>query len=178
MTVLHCEKWEGLTRERCRGDGGVGLRHAPHGAGPPPAAADRRRGLDHGHPRRSGAGLHGGDRVGARHRGHLRRGVPRGDAGTRDVRLVPVAGGRGQVDGRTVVSGHLPGFEEFVAPLRADAPALAPDRTPLAELPVGDYALLTWLDGVHARYPFAVATEAEIVARWDTASLHDIYALI
>jgi hypothetical protein len=82
------------------------------------------------------------------------------------------------VSGVPVVSEPRPGFEEFVAPLRADGPALAPDRTPLRELPVGDYALVTWLDGVHARHPFGVATEAEIVARWDTASLRDVYALV
>ncbi|HSV65245.1 MAG TPA: hypothetical protein VLJ59_04955 [Mycobacteriales bacterium] len=76
------------------------------------------------------------------------------------------------------MSGYRPSFEEFVAPLRADAPSLAPDSTPLSELPIGDYALVTWLDDVHARHPFDVASEAEIVARWNTASLREVYALI
>lgn len=74
------------------------------------------------------------------------------------------------------MTGHRPSFEEFVAPLGAAVPA--PDQTPLGELPVGDYALLTWLDDVHTRHPFGVATEAEIVARWDTATLRDVYALV
>ncbi|HEY0501151.1 MAG TPA: hypothetical protein VGD48_35770 [Kutzneria sp.] len=74
------------------------------------------------------------------------------------------------------MTGRRLSFDEFVAPLRANAPT--PDRMPLAELPVGDYALVTWLDDVHARNPFDVAVEAEIVARWDTASLRDVYALV
>lgn len=65
-------------------------------------------------------------------------------------------------------------FEGSVAPPAAD-PA---DPTPLGSLPAGDYALLAWLDDLHARHRFGPATEAEIVARWDTASLRDVHDLV
>lgn len=77
------------------------------------------------------------------------------------------------------MTGQCPAFEEFVAPLRADRATISDyDETPLGALPAGDYALLAWLDDLHARHPFGVAAEAEIVARWDTATLRDVYELI
>lgn len=67
-------------------------------------------------------------------------------------------------------------FEEFVAPLVA-APDLARvESIPLSQLPVGDFAVLAWLDGVEEHYPAPVA--ADLVARWDRLSLRDVYALL
>ena len=67
-----------------------------------------------------------------------------------------------------------PSFEDFVRPLVGDS--TPPAGTPLAALPAGDYAVLAWLDDVQA-YCSADA-EAEIVARWDTATLQDVYGLV
>jgi hypothetical protein len=71
---------------------------------------------------------------------------------------------------------RVPTFDDFVRPLAGDADSLPAAATPLSQLPVGDYAVLTWLDEVQARLPPGV--EADIIARWDTASLGDIYAMV
>jgi hypothetical protein len=69
----------------------------------------------------------------------------------------------------------VPTFEDFVRPLAGGADSL-PAATPLSQLSAGDYAVLAWLDEVQARLPPGV--EADIIARWDTASLGDIYAMV
>jgi hypothetical protein len=72
------------------------------------------------------------------------------------------------------VTGSRPSFEDFVRPLVGDSPA--PPDIPLSRLPAGDYAVLAWLDDVQARYPAEV--EADLVARWDSTSLRDVYAMV
>jgi CubicO group peptidase (beta-lactamase class C family) len=69
-----------------------------------------------------------------------------------------------------------PTFEDFVRPLLGDVGAVPTQTTPLSRLPVGDFAVLTWLDDMQARY--AAGVEADLVARWDTASLHEVYAML
>jgi len=69
---------------------------------------------------------------------------------------------------------RVPTFEDFVRPLVGDA--LSAAATPLSKLSAGDYAVLAWLDDVQARYSPSV--EADIIARWDTASLRDVYAVL
>jgi len=71
---------------------------------------------------------------------------------------------------------RLPTFEDFVRPLVGEAGPLPAPATPLSQLSAGDYAVLTWLDDVQARCSPGV--EADIIARWDTASLHDVYAML
>jgi len=72
------------------------------------------------------------------------------------------------------VTGSRQSFEDFVRPLVGDTPP--PAGTPLNELPAGDYAVLAWLDDVQARCPADV--EAEIVARWGSATLQDVYVMV
>lgn len=69
-----------------------------------------------------------------------------------------------------------PTFDDFVRPLLGDAGVPATDGTPLSQLPAGDYAVLAWLDDVRESLPPGV--EADLVARWSTASLRDVYAMI
>jgi len=75
-----------------------------------------------------------------------------------------------------MTASDIPTFEEFIRPLAGDGGVPPDDSTPLSRLPVGDYAVLAWLDDVQSRLPAGV--EAEITARWDTASLRDVYAML
>ncbi len=70
----------------------------------------------------------------------------------------------------------VPAFAELVEPLVGAADPGSLETVPLSELPAGDYAVLAWLDDVRSRYPAAI--EADLVARWDEISLHDVYALL
>jgi hypothetical protein len=72
----------------------------------------------------------------------------------------------------------VPTFEDFIRPLLKDVDTKPPGSTPLSKLAVGDYAVLAWLDEMQARYPTDEEVEADIIARWDTASLHDVYDLL
>ena len=75
-----------------------------------------------------------------------------------------------------MTTARVPTFEEFVRPLVGATDPVPLETTPLSRLPAGDYAVLAWLDDVQARYPAAV--EADLVARWDTVSLRDVYDLL
>jgi hypothetical protein len=66
------------------------------------------------------------------------------------------------------------GFEEFVRPLTGDGPIQA--DVPLSELSTGHFAVLTWIDDIAAHHPAGV--EADIVARWDSVTLRDVYAML
>lgn len=66
------------------------------------------------------------------------------------------------------------GFEEFVRPLTGDG--VIPADVPLNELPAGHFAVLAWLDDIAAHHPAGV--EADIVARWDSMTLRDVYAML
>lgn len=69
-----------------------------------------------------------------------------------------------------------PTFAEFVRPLRTPGGAPpAPDHK-LADLPIGEYAVLAWLDELQTRYP--AEAEAALVADWHTTSLQDVYAML
>lgn len=74
------------------------------------------------------------------------------------------------------MSRHKPTFEEFVRPVIATADPQICETTPLSRLVAGDYAVLAWFDevavGLHA------GAEADLVARWDTATLRDVYELV
>lgn len=70
----------------------------------------------------------------------------------------------------------IPTFEDFVRPLIREVDTKPLATTPLSQLPVGDYAVLAWLDEAQARYSPAV--EADLVAHWDTATLRDVYAML
>jgi hypothetical protein len=70
----------------------------------------------------------------------------------------------------------VPTFEDFVRPLLGDAATTPPMATPLSRLAVGDFAVLAWLDDIYARYPADV--EADLIAHWDTRSLHDVYVML
>lgn len=72
------------------------------------------------------------------------------------------------------MTGTRESFDDFVRPLVGNSPP--PAGTPLAALPAGDYAVLAWLDDIQAHCSADV--EAEIVARWGTATLEDVYALV
>lgn len=74
------------------------------------------------------------------------------------------------------MSSHTPTFEEFVRPLLVTADAQACETTPLSRLAAGDYAVLAWLDEIGAGLPAHV--EADLVARWDTATPRDVYELV
>ncbi|ORT57387.1 hypothetical protein [Streptomyces sp. CB03238] len=50
------------------------------------------------------------------------------------------------------------------------------DTVPLSRLAAGDYAVLAWLDDIGTDLPADV--EADLVARWDTATLRDVYELV
>jgi len=69
-----------------------------------------------------------------------------------------------------------PSFEEFVRPLRTPGGAPPGPDHKLAGLPVGEYAVLAWLDELQARYP--AETEAALIADWHTTSLHDVYTML
>jgi hypothetical protein len=71
---------------------------------------------------------------------------------------------------------NIPTFEEFARTLVGDDGPLPDDSIPLSKLAAGDYAVLAWLDDVEWRVPPGV--EAEITARWDKASLREVYAMI
>lgn len=73
------------------------------------------------------------------------------------------------------MSSDAPTFEEFVRPLVGDAAAAAAS-TPLSEQAAGDFKVLEWLDDLQERYSAEV--EAELVTRWDQATLLDVYALL
>ncbi len=69
----------------------------------------------------------------------------------------------------------VPTFEEFVEPLLGTTEQLD-GTTPLAAVPAGQFAVLAWLDDVLADHPADV--EADVIARWDALSLHDVYAKV
>ena len=72
---------------------------------------------------------------------------------------------------------ETPQVEDFVRPVTGGADPAAIRHTPLSRLPVGDFAVLAWVDDVQARWP-SVAVEAELVARWDTATAYDVHTLL
>jgi hypothetical protein len=74
------------------------------------------------------------------------------------------------------VNAPVPTFEDFVRSLFGDSAAVPPADTPLSQLVVGDFAVLAWLDDLQARFPADL--EADLVARWDTASLHEVYTML
>jgi hypothetical protein len=74
------------------------------------------------------------------------------------------------------MTGSRPSFEEFVGPLRTPGGALPAPSSLLADLPVGEYAVLAWLDELQARYP--AGAEAELIADWHATSLQDVYAML
>ncbi|MBL1101937.1 hypothetical protein [Streptomyces coffeae] len=74
------------------------------------------------------------------------------------------------------MSTHVPTFEEFVRPLLATAVTQDYETTPLSRLTAGDFAVLAWLDDLGVDLPADV--EAELVARWDTATLRDVYEMV
>jgi hypothetical protein len=69
-----------------------------------------------------------------------------------------------------------PAFEEFVRPLRTPGGAPPGPSSSLGSLPVGEYAVLAWLDELLARYP--AEAEASLIADWHTTSLQDVYAML
>ena len=74
-----------------------------------------------------------------------------------------------------MTSPPVPDFDVFIKPLVGGADVSAIDQTPLSRLPAGDYAVLAWLDDVQSRLPPGI--EADIVARWDSVTLRDVYGL-
>jgi len=69
----------------------------------------------------------------------------------------------------------VPSREDFVRPVVGDDPTAA--TTPLNRLPVGDFAVLAWIDDVAAQW-YSAEVEAELVARWNTATPDDVYDLL
>ncbi|MFL6164577.1 MAG: hypothetical protein ACJ74U_20460 [Jatrophihabitantaceae bacterium] len=69
-----------------------------------------------------------------------------------------------------------PSFEEFVRPLRTPGGAPPAPSSTLSDLPIGEYAVLAWLDELQARYP--AEAEADLIADWHATSLHDVYAML
>ncbi|MBQ0984720.1 hypothetical protein KBZ10_09360 [Streptomyces sp. F63] len=72
----------------------------------------------------------------------------------------------------------LPAFDEFIRPLSGGTGAPPSGATALGSVPVGDFAVLAWLDDVQACHGLGPEAEAELLARWDSATLHDVYALL
>lgn len=72
-----------------------------------------------------------------------------------------------------------PTFDEFIRPLVGVGGGTDwAESSALSELPAGDYAVMAWLDAIEAQYTLDAATEASIVAAWDSATLRDVYALV
>lgn len=69
-----------------------------------------------------------------------------------------------------------PSFEEFVRPLRTPGGSSPEPGSTLGDLPVGEYAVLAWLDELQVRYP--AEAEADLIADWHTTSLHEVYAML
>jgi hypothetical protein len=74
------------------------------------------------------------------------------------------------------VTDARPSFEEFVRPLRTPGGAPPAPASSLGSLPIGEYAVLAWLDELQAHYP--AEAEAELIAGWHTTSLQDVYAML
>jgi hypothetical protein len=69
-----------------------------------------------------------------------------------------------------------PSFEEFVGELRTPGGAPPEPSSMLSDLPIGEYAVLAWLDELQARYP--AEAEAELIADWHATTLQDVYAML
>jgi CubicO group peptidase (beta-lactamase class C family) len=69
----------------------------------------------------------------------------------------------------------VPTFEEFVGPLRSDGMPAAIDA-PLSQLPVGDFAVLAWIDQIQQQYTTSAVMQARLTAGWNTLSPRDVYA--
>jgi hypothetical protein len=69
-----------------------------------------------------------------------------------------------------------PAFDDFVRPLIGVSDPEPAGDVLLHKLAAGEYAVLAWLDDVQANC--SPAAEAELIARWDSLSLRDVYHLI